>query len=32
MKQPDALNLVAQFHKTFQHPVLEKPAIPVEDG
>jgi predicted HAD superfamily Cof-like phosphohydrolase len=28
MKQPDALNLVAEFHKTFKHPILESPAIP----
>ncbi|MBT1686547.1 nucleoside triphosphate pyrophosphohydrolase family protein [Dawidia soli] len=31
MKQPDALALVAEFHNTFKHPVLEKPAIPSED-
>lgn len=31
MKQPDALNLVADFHKTFKHPILEQPAIPGED-
>jgi predicted HAD superfamily Cof-like phosphohydrolase len=31
MKQPDALALVAEFHHTFKHPVLEKPAIPSED-
>ena len=31
MKQPDALNLVAEFHKTFKHPILDSPAIPVED-
>ena len=31
MKQPDALNLVAEFHKTFKHPILEKPVIPTED-
>jgi predicted HAD superfamily Cof-like phosphohydrolase len=31
MKQPDALNLVAEFHQTFQHPVLPQPAIPSED-
>ena len=30
MKQPDALNLVAEFHKTFQHPILPAPAIPEE--
>lgn len=31
MKQPDALNLVADFHKTFKHPILSQPAIPSED-
>lgn len=31
MRQPDSLNLVAQFHKTFKHPILEKPTIPPED-
>ncbi|HYF69983.1 MAG TPA: nucleoside triphosphate pyrophosphohydrolase family protein [Ohtaekwangia sp.] len=31
MKQPDSLNLVAEFHKTFKHPVLATPAIPSED-
>jgi len=31
MRQPDSLNLVAQFHKTFKHPIVEKPAIPSED-
>lgn len=31
MKQPDALNLVAEFHKTFKHPILPAPAIPSED-
>lgn len=31
MKQPDALNLVAEFHKTFKHPILAKPGIPPED-
>ncbi len=30
MQQPDALNQVAQFHKTFNHPVLSSPAIPDE--
>jgi predicted HAD superfamily Cof-like phosphohydrolase len=30
MRQPDALNLVADFHKTFRHPVLESPGIPGE--
>lgn len=31
MKQPDALNLVAEFHHTFKHPVLSSPSIPEED-
>lgn len=31
MKQPDALNLVAEFHKTFKHPIVSEPAIPSED-
>jgi predicted HAD superfamily Cof-like phosphohydrolase len=31
MQQPDALNLVAQFHKTFKHPIQEHPTIPSED-
>jgi len=31
MKQPDALNLVADFHKTFHHPVLPNPEIPTEN-
>lgn len=31
MRQPDALNLVAEFHKTFKHPILQNPAIPGED-
>ena len=31
MTQPDALNLVADFHKTFKHPILPSPAIPGED-
>jgi len=30
MQQPDALNLVAEFHRTFKHPILTKPAIPAE--
>lgn len=28
MKQPESLELVAQFHTTFKHPVLETPTIP----
>jgi len=31
MKQPDALNLVAEFHTTFKHPILSQPAIPAEN-
>lgn len=31
MKQPDALNQVAEFHTTFQHPILRTPAIPDEN-
>jgi predicted HAD superfamily Cof-like phosphohydrolase len=31
MKQPDALNQVAEFHTTFQHPILASPAIPAEN-
>lgn len=31
MKQPDALRMVADFHRTFKHPILESPAIPAED-
>jgi predicted HAD superfamily Cof-like phosphohydrolase len=30
MQQPDTLNLVAEFHKTFKHPIHEDPAIPDE--
>jgi predicted HAD superfamily Cof-like phosphohydrolase len=28
MKQLDALNQVAEFHRTFQHPIEEKPVVP----
>jgi predicted HAD superfamily Cof-like phosphohydrolase len=31
MQQPDSLNLVGDFHKTFKHPILEKPTIPSEE-
>jgi predicted HAD superfamily Cof-like phosphohydrolase len=31
MQQPDALNQVAEFHTTFQHPILPTPAIPAEN-
>lgn len=30
MDKLDALNQVAEFHRTFQHPVLDKPTIPSE--
>lgn len=30
MKQPDSLELVAEFHQTFKHPVLTAPTIPDE--
>jgi len=30
MTHPEALSLVAEFHRTFQHPILEKPALPDE--
>jgi predicted HAD superfamily Cof-like phosphohydrolase len=30
MHQPDSLNLVAEFHRTFRHPILESPSIPDE--
>lgn len=30
MQQPDSLNQVAEFHRTFKHPVLETPTIPSE--
>ena len=28
MEKIDPLNQVAEFHKTFQHPILDKPTIP----
>ena len=31
MKQPDALRMVADFHETFKHPILDQPSIPGED-
>ena len=31
MKEPEALNSVAEFHRTFKHPIVEKPQIPNED-
>jgi len=30
MKQPESLELVAQFHRTFKHPILPTPTIPDE--
>jgi predicted HAD superfamily Cof-like phosphohydrolase len=31
MKHPEALELVAEFHRTFKHPILDKPTIPDEN-
>ncbi|WP_266369322.1 nucleoside triphosphate pyrophosphohydrolase family protein [Tellurirhabdus rosea] len=31
MTTPDSLNAVAEFHRTFHHPVLETPQIPAEN-
>jgi len=31
MQQPDSLNLVAEFHNTFKHPILNEPSIPAEN-
>lgn len=31
MQQPESLNQVAEFHKTFKHPVLDQPTIPGEN-
>lgn len=28
MKQPESLEMVAKFHRTFNHPVLDSPQIP----
>lgn len=28
MESPDALNLVATFHRTFEHPIVATPALP----
>ena len=30
MKQPESLEMVAEFHRTFKHPVLLSPTIPSE--
>ncbi|MHA4742112.1 nucleoside triphosphate pyrophosphohydrolase family protein [Dyadobacter sp. MSC1_007] len=31
MQQLDSLNQVADFHRTFKHPILETPTIPSEE-
>ena len=31
MKQPETLDLVAEFHKTFKHPILNSPQVPDEN-
>ncbi len=31
MQEPKPLNSVAEFHKTFKHPILDEPQIPSED-
>src|SRR5688572_6538832 len=31
MQQPETLNLVAEFHNTFKHPILNRPQIPDEN-
>lgn len=31
MDQPDALRLVAEFHRAFKHPIEPQPTIPSED-
>lgn len=30
MQHPESLQLVAEFHRTFKHPILSKPSIPAE--
>lgn len=30
MQQPDSLNQVAEFHKTFDHPIVQTPGIPAK--
>jgi Phosphoribosyl-ATP pyrophosphohydrolase len=30
MQQPDSLQMVSEFHRTFKHPILTSPAIPDE--
>ena len=31
MQEPTPLNSVAEFHKTFKHPILDEPQIPSEE-
>lgn len=31
MQQPDSLNQVAEFHKTFNAPILDRPQIPSQE-
>ncbi len=31
MEKLDALNQVAEFHRTFRHPILSEPTIPAEE-
>jgi len=31
MQQPDSINMVAEFHQTFKHPIQPKPTIPEEN-
>lgn len=31
MQEPNPLNSVAEFHKTFKHPILDDPQMPTED-
>lgn len=31
MKEPEALNSVAEFHRTFKHPIESEPVIPSEE-
>ena len=30
MKQPESLEMVAEFHRTFKHPILPSPGLPDE--
>ncbi|GAA4449766.1 nucleoside triphosphate pyrophosphohydrolase family protein [Nibrella saemangeumensis] len=31
MQSPDSLNQVAEFHRTFHHPILDSPQLPAEN-